>query len=142
MEEITKIHIYLMMNSSSHPSLIDMLKDPDIKISSFKNINKIIKELKQKSGTVSQFEHKMLIICSKSPLNNIIETIQRIKEDPDIKTVPLFVISEFAHEDEIREAYCNNLNGYILQSQDGDKFKKIIDSFKDLWLKNVKLPYN
>ncbi len=142
MEEVTKIHIYLLVNKSSHSSLINMLKDPDIKISSFKDINKIIKELKRKPSTLSVFGHKILIICSKSPLNNIIEIIQRIKEDPTIKTIPLFVISEFADKKDIREAYCNNLNGYIIKSNDGEKFKKIIDSFKELWLKNVKLPYN
>jgi len=139
LEEINKIDIYLMKYSPPK-SLINNLKHPDINIHIFKDLNKLIQTLKQYSNPITEFEHKIIIIYSKTPLNNIVQIIRRIKEDPIIKTVPVFVISEPADKKEINDAYCHNLNGYIVLPRDPESFKHSIKSFKDFYLNNVKLP--
>lgn len=128
------------MKNSSPKSLLNILKHPDINIHIFKDINKLIGTLKQNSNPIVEFEHKIIIIYSKTPLNNIVQMIGKIKEDPIIKTVPVFVISEPADKKEIYEAYCHNLNGYIVIPRDSESFKHSIKSFKDFYLNNVKLP--
>ncbi len=84
--------------------------------------------------------HNILLFNSKPPLNNVMDVIWEIKESPDLRITPVFIIAESLGNEDINEVYKCHLNCFIAKPQDIEGLIRIIDSFKELWLKYVKLP--
>ncbi len=68
------------------------------------------------------------------------EVLAEIKSDPDLKTIPVVVITSSEAEQDIVKSYNLNANCYVTKPVDLDQFIKVVQSVKDFWLTIVKLP--
>jgi CheY-like chemotaxis protein len=68
------------------------------------------------------------------------EVLREIKEDGNLKNIPVIVLTTSNSEKDILGAYGLRANAYITKPLDFDQFIKIIKSIENFWLDVVELP--
>ena len=68
------------------------------------------------------------------------EVLREIKEDSNLKSIPVVVLTTSGAEKDILKAYNLHANAYITKPLDFDQFIKVIQSIANFWLEIVKLP--
>jgi len=68
------------------------------------------------------------------------EVLAEIKEDPDLKRIPVVVLTISKAEEDILRSYNLHANCYITKPIDLEQFMKVVKSTEDFWLTIVKLP--
>ena len=68
------------------------------------------------------------------------EVLAEIKADPDLRRLPVVVLTTSTAEQDILESYNLYANCYITKPVDLDQFLGIVTSIEDSWLTIVKLP--
>jgi CheY-like chemotaxis protein len=70
------------------------------------------------------------------------EVLKEIKENEDLKLIPVVILTTSLAEEDILNTYKNNANCYITKPVDLDQFISVINSIQDFWLNKVELPGN
>jgi chemotaxis family two-component system response regulator Rcp1 len=70
------------------------------------------------------------------------EVLAEIKSDPDLKRIPVVILTSSRDEDDILKSYNLHANCYITKPLDLHQFIKVVKSIEDFWLTIVKLPPN
>ena len=68
------------------------------------------------------------------------EVLREIKEDKELKCIPVVILTTSSAEEDVLKTYCNHANCYIIKPVDFDQFIKVIQSIESFWLTMVKLP--
>jgi CheY-like chemotaxis protein len=68
------------------------------------------------------------------------EVLKEIKEDDNLKRIPVVVLTTSKAEEDILKSYDLHANSYITKPVDFDQFIKVIKSIENFWLDVVKLP--
>ena len=143
MEKIHRINILLMENEEQHKSILKLLEDfssnNQIEFFVFENANKLLDYLNHIKIFSNPYRHNIVLFHSKPPLNHVIEVINEIKANSDLKITPVFIITESVNDEDIRKAYKCHTNCYIAKPHDMEGLIQIVNSFKELWLKFAKL---
>jgi two-component system, chemotaxis family, response regulator Rcp1 len=68
------------------------------------------------------------------------EVLAVVKADPELKSIPIVVLTSSEAENDILRSYELHANCYVTKPTDLDQFIKVIKSIKHFWLHVVKLP--
>jgi CheY-like chemotaxis protein len=68
------------------------------------------------------------------------EVLARIKGDPQLRRIPVVILTVSQAEEDILRTYDLHANCYITKPVDLDQFLKVVRSIEDFWLTIVKLP--
>lgn len=68
------------------------------------------------------------------------EVLEEIKKDPELKRIPVVVLTTSSDENDIFKAYNLCANAYVKKPVDLDQFMKIVETIENFWLSVVKLP--
>jgi len=68
------------------------------------------------------------------------EVLEEIKEDDELKNIPVVVLTTSKAEEDILKSYNLHANAYVTKPVDFDQFIRVIKSIEDFWLEVVKLP--
>jgi CheY-like chemotaxis protein len=68
------------------------------------------------------------------------EVLTEIKADPELKTIPIIVLTTSDADQDVWKAYDSGVNSYITKPVDLEQFIRIFKSIEDFWLTIVKLP--
>lgn len=68
------------------------------------------------------------------------EVLHEIKSDPELKFIPVVVLTSSKAEEDVIKSYNLHANCYITKPVDFDQFLKVVKSIEDFWLTVVKLP--
>jgi CheY-like chemotaxis protein len=68
------------------------------------------------------------------------EVLMDIKNDKELKRIPVVVLTTSVAEKDILKSYDLHANCYITKPVDFDQFITVVKSIEDFWLKIVKLP--
>jgi CheY-like chemotaxis protein len=68
------------------------------------------------------------------------EVLAEIKSDPNLKTIPVVIITSSEAEQDVIKSYNLNANCYVTKPVNLDQFIKVVQSINDFWLTIVKLP--
>jgi CheY-like chemotaxis protein len=74
------------------------------------------------------------------PRKNGREVLAEIKADPDLKTIPVVVLTTSRAEQDVLRAYQLSANCYITKPVDFDQFLNVVRSIESFWLFVVTLP--
>ena len=66
--------------------------------------------------------------------------LRQVKADPELKSIPVIILTSSRLETDIREAYDMNANCYIVKPGDMGGFLKMAGSLRDFWVAQVELP--
>ena len=70
------------------------------------------------------------------------EVLAEIKEDDDLKCIPVVILTVSKAEEDVLKAYDLHANCFITKPIDLSQFMKVVKSIEDFWLTIVKLPSN
>lgn len=84
---------------------------------------------------------KLVILDLNLPKKDGKEVLKVIKEDHDLKTIPVIILTTSPFKEDIIESYQNHVNAFITKPVDLMKFIQIIESTLDFWLKSVETPH-
>ena len=70
------------------------------------------------------------------------EVLAEIKADPDLKRIPVVILTISKDEEDILKTYILHANCYITKPIQLNQFIKVVKSIEDFWLTIVKLPPN
>ena len=68
------------------------------------------------------------------------EVLRQIKQDEDLKVIPVLVFTTSNHEADIKACYQAGANSYIQKPIDRDAFKQAMQRLKEYWFDVVLLP--
>jgi two-component system, chemotaxis family, response regulator Rcp1 len=68
------------------------------------------------------------------------EVLAHIKEDENLKTIPIVILTTSAAEADILKSYQLRANCYLSKPVQLDEFERLVKSINSFWLTDVKLP--
>lgn len=68
------------------------------------------------------------------------EVLQAIKSDPELRRIPVIVLTSSSADIDIHRSYDLNANGYIVKPVDFDQLKEIVSRLEAFWFSIVSLP--
>lgn len=96
--------------------------------------------LKQEDEYAESTRPDLILLDLNLPLMNGFEVLDVIKEDPELKRIPVVVLTTSQAEQDIVRSYNLHANAYITKPVDLPQFVRVIKSIEDFWLEIVKLP--
>jgi len=81
----------------------------------------------------------LILLDHKLPRKNGREVLAEIKQDPNLRRIPVVMMTSSDDEKDILAAYNLHVNCYITKPVDFDQFIKVVKSIEHFWLCVVKL---
>ena len=66
--------------------------------------------------------------------------LAEVKTDPDLRRIPVVVLTTSRSEEEVMQAYDMHANAYVTKPVNLDQFMRIVALIDEFWLKVVTLP--
>ncbi len=96
--------------------------------------------LHHKGEYVDTSKPDLILLDLNLPRKDGREVLKEIKEDEELKCIPVVILTTSSAEDDVIKTYCNHANCYIIKPVDFDQFINVIQSIESFWLTMVKLP--
>lgn len=90
-------------------------------------------------------KHKLpdlILLDINLPKKNGHEVLQSAKNHPDLKHIPILILTTSSSEIDILKAYQEHANCYIIKPLDVSDFMKITSEIEQFWLSIARLPNN
>jgi CheY-like chemotaxis protein len=68
------------------------------------------------------------------------EVLREIKNDPDLQTIPVVILTSSKDKEDICRSYALHANCYVAKPVSLDQFLKVVNSIENFWLNVAKLP--
>jgi CheY-like chemotaxis protein len=82
----------------------------------------------------------LILLDINLPKMNGTEVLSMIKTDPELKRIPVIMLTTSSSEKDILASYENYANCYITKPVDLDRFMDVVRTIEDFWISIVKLP--
>ena len=82
----------------------------------------------------------LILLDLNLPRMNGREVLREVKTDPDLKSIPVVVLTSSKSEEDVVKSYELHVNAYILKPVDFHQFVKVMQAIEDFWFVIVKLP--
>jgi chemotaxis family two-component system response regulator Rcp1 len=84
----------------------------------------------------------LILLDLNLPRKNGREVLAEVKSDPDLRRIPVVILTTSKEEEDILKSYNLHANCYITKPIDLGQFMKVVRSIEDFWLTIVRLPPN
>ncbi len=138
-----EIHILLVEDNEGDVVLtLEALKEAKLKnkISVVRDGEEAMEFLYKKGRYLNEDIPQLILLDINLPKMDGKEVLLKIKTDPDLKKIPVVILTTSSSEKDILEAYNNYANCYITKPVDLDKFIDVIHTVEDFWISIVQLP--
>jgi len=82
----------------------------------------------------------LILLDLNMPRMNGQEVLAEVKEDPDLRRIPVVMMTSSEQEKDIMTAYNLHVNSYVVKPVDVDQFIGAVRSIEQFWFTVVKLP--
>ena|SRR5579884_2523737 len=82
----------------------------------------------------------LIILDLNLPCKNGREVLKEIKTDPDLRRIPVMILSTSKADSDLNRAYDLHANCYITKPVDLDDFMNVMRSIEDFWFNIASLP--
>jgi CheY-like chemotaxis protein len=86
------------------------------------------------AGRNSKEIPKMILLDLKMPKVSGIEVLQKIKSDPDLKLIPVVILTSSKEDPDIKRCYELGANSYIVKPVDSNNFFQAIKELGMYWM--------
>jgi CheY-like chemotaxis protein len=69
-----------------------------------------------------------------------LEVLAEIKQDPELRAIPVVIMTCSKREEDVLKAYNRHANCYVTKPVDSEQFLGVVHKIEDFWLTVVKLP--
>jgi CheY-like chemotaxis protein len=83
---------------------------------------------------------KLILLDLNLPKKDGRQVLAEIKADPDLKRIPVVILTSSKAEEDIVKSYNLYANCYVTKPVDLEQFVQVVKSIENFWLTIVKLP--
>ena len=146
MSEIGKpVEILLVEDNPGDRELaIEALRDSKVKnnLHIAEDGEEAIEFLKNSKKNPDYIMPDLILLDLNLPKKDGREVLEEIKADPELKSIPVVVLTTSRAEEDVLKSYNLHANCFISKPLDFNQFVEVIKSIEDFWLTIVKLPPN
>ncbi len=84
----------------------------------------------------------LILLDLNLPRKNGREVLREIKADPELRRIPVMVLTTSTADQDLHRAYDLHANCYITKPMDLDQFMSVVRSIEHFWFNIVTLPNN
>lgn len=96
--------------------------------------------LRQRGPFASAPRPGLILLDLNLPRKSGRELLEEIKSDPDLKAIPVVVLSTSKAEEDIARSYGLHANCYITKPVEFQRFVDVVRSIREFWFQVVTLP--
>jgi two-component system, chemotaxis family, response regulator Rcp1 len=121
---------------------IEALKDCRVsnKLSVVEDGEQALSFLRQNDGCAQRMRPDLILLDLNLPRKDGHEVLAEIKADPDLRKIPVVVLTTSENERDVRRAYDLNANCYITKPGGLEQFVSVMKSIQYFWSRVVQLP--
>ena len=82
----------------------------------------------------------LILLDLNLPRKSGFEVLEDLKRDPDLKRIPVVILTSSSAEQDVLSTHNLHANCYITKPVDLSQFTKVVQTIEDFWLAIVKLP--
>ncbi|MHC3438434.1 response regulator [Natrialbaceae archaeon A-gly3] len=82
----------------------------------------------------------LILLDLNLPRMNGDEVLDELKDDPDLRPIPVIVLTSSKAEEDIARSYELHANAYLTKPVDPDEFIDTVRAFEEFWFSVVRLP--
>ena len=97
--------------------------------------------LKRKNGFAERPLPDLILLDLNLPRLSGREVLEIIKDDDELKHIPVIILTTSKAEDDILKSYQHHANCYITKPVDFEQFLIVIKKLEDFWFSIVKIPH-
>jgi len=99
-----------------------------------------MKFLYQEGNYRNSIRPNVIILDLNLPKKHGFDVLREIKENEELKTIPIVILTSSQSERDIQESYYLHASCYLTKPVDLKEFTAVIQSLKNFWFKFVQLP--
>ncbi|TKB95982.1 response regulator [Pedobacter cryophilus] len=111
-----------------------------IKLTVVRDGQEAIDYMNKKGNYLNAILPDLVLLDVNLPKKNGHEVLKSLKQNDDIKHIPVIMLTTSSSEKDINLAYHNYANCYITKPVEVADFLKVVSSIEDFWISLVKLP--
>lgn len=137
------IEILLVEDSPGDVRLtLESLKDSKVRnrVSVVDNGEEALAFLRGHNGYSQAPRPDLILLDLNLPKKDGRQVLHEIKADPELKRIPVVILTTSRAEEDILKTYSLHANCYISKPVNLDQFIHVVRSIEDFWLSIVKLP--
>lgn len=137
------IEILLVEDSPSDAALtIEALKEGKIanRLSHVEDGVEAMDFLRRRGKYAEAVRPDLIMLDLNLPRKDGRDVLAELKNDPDLKIIPIIVLTTSRSDKDILQSYQLNANCYITKPVDFDHFIEVVKSIENFWLTVVTLP--
>jgi len=142
-ERVTPIEILLVEDSESDIVLTqEVLKEAKVinSLAVARDGEEALRRVRKEGGHRDDPRPDLILLDLNLPRKDGREVLRELKEDRELRRIPVVVLTTSAEERDIVAAYDHHVNAYITKPVDIDQFVSVVRSIEDFWLSVVTLP--
>ena len=99
-----------------------------------------IKFLRKQAPYITVPRPDLILLDLNLPKKSGVEVLKEIKTDPNLKLIPVLILTTSAAQEDIIMSYSLHANCYITKPVDFLQFTNVVRLIEEFWLEVVKLP--
>lgn len=118
------------------------LKDSKVDVSLYvvEDGERAMRFLRGEAGYAGSPRPDIILLDLNMPRKNGIETLHEIKADPDLKAIPVVILTSSEAEADINRSYIEGANSYLVKPIGFESFTRLVREIEQFWFTIVKLP--
>lgn len=136
------VHILLVEDNEGDIVLtLDAFEESKIRtnISVVKNGRDALDFLGKRGDYANESKPDLILLDINIPILNGHEVLSEIKQDPELKKIPVIMLTTSSNQKDINLAYENHTNSYVTKPIEMEDFLKAILRIEEFWLQLSKL---
>jgi CheY-like chemotaxis protein len=82
----------------------------------------------------------LMLLDLDMPRMNGLEVLAAVKQDPNLRRIPIVMMTASTSEEDVASAYARHANCYVTKPLNFDEFIEAVRSIEEFWLNVVRLP--
>jgi two-component system, chemotaxis family, response regulator Rcp1 len=96
--------------------------------------------LRRKPPTARPAHPGLILLDLNMPRKDGREVLSEIKSDPDLRRIPVVILTSSPGDDEVMRAYDSHANCFVRKPSDFDQFDSVLRKIEDFWFSVATLP--
>jgi chemotaxis family two-component system response regulator Rcp1 len=105
-----------------------------------RNGEQAVEYLRQTANYTNAIRPDLILLDLNLPKKNGQEVLAEIKTDPNLKRIPVVILTTSKAEQDVVQSYNLHANCYIIKPVNFEEFANVIRSIEAFWFSIVKLP--
>ena len=96
--------------------------------------------LRRKGNYAKTKRPRLILLDLNLPRKDGREVLEDIKDDPELKHIPVVILTTSAAENDVRRSYRSHANCFITKPAELPEYRAVVRALVDFWLRIARLP--